>query len=93
MIHINFNIRNPWSNRFDNLKCWSEKVFENKAIEFEILKTTDIIDFSIDITHRQSHAGFRLELGLLGYNMSFHFYDTRHWDYDANTWDLEDYDV
>jgi hypothetical protein len=25
-------------------------------------------------------------LGLLGYSVEFHFYDTRHWDFETNTW-------
>jgi len=26
-------------------------------------------------------------LGLLGYDVELQFYDTRHWNYDANTWE------
>jgi hypothetical protein len=25
-------------------------------------------------------------LGVLGYGIAFRIYDTRHWDYETNTW-------
>jgi len=87
MINIQFNIRNPWSNRFANVKCWSWKVSKHKAIELEILKSTDIIDFHFSVTHRQDHAGFDFEIGLLGYNVHFIFYDGRHWNYTLQRWE------
>ncbi len=87
MINIQFNIRNPWSKRFANLKCWSWQVSKHKAIELEILKTTDIIDIHFAVTHRQSHAGFEFEMGLVGYNIHFMFYDVRHWDIENNRWE------
>jgi len=33
-------------------------------------------------TARCDHPGIELELGLLGVNVMFHFYDNRHWDWD-----------
>ena len=87
MINIQFNIRNPWSKRFVNLKCWSWKVSKYKAIELELLKSTDIVDLHFIITHRQSHAGFEIEIGLLGYNVHFVFYDVRHWNSTLDKWE------
>jgi hypothetical protein len=92
MINIQFNIRNPWSDRFYNIKCWSWKISKHKSIELEILKSPDIIDFHFGITHRQSHAGFEFEMGLVGYNIHFMFYDIRHWDYTTQKWEIYETD-
>lgn len=87
MINFEFNIRNPWSDRFENIKSWSRLVSTYKAVEFNLYKTNHVIDLRLSISHRQSHAGFQIELGLLGYNMEFHAYDTRHWDHVNNKWE------
>lgn len=88
MINLQFNIHNPWSKRFHNYKCYSWQVTKNKAIEIEFLGSSDIIDIHLSITHRRSHAGVELELGLFGYNVHFMFYDSRHWDYENNKWEV-----
>lgn len=87
MINLQFNIRNPWSKKFHNYKCYAWQVSKNKAIELEFLGSADIVDIHLSITHRQSHAGIEFELGLLGYNIHFMFYDSRHWDHILNRWE------
>jgi hypothetical protein len=37
-------------------------------------------------TVQQDHAGLDIELGLLGYNAHFNFYDNRHWDSKKKAW-------
>lgn len=86
MISLQFNIRNPWSQRFDNVKNWSGKFFKCKAWELEILKTSDVVGVLLTATHRESHAGVSIEVSLLGYQISFRLYDTRHWDYEKEQW-------
>jgi hypothetical protein len=83
MISINFNLSNPWSKVWKNL--WSrvyDTPFKNKFIELEIIRDTTIVSFNFRLTTRQSHGGLYMELGLLGYNFSFNFYDNRHWNYE-----------
>lgn len=83
MISFNFNLSNPWSNRFENLWCKSyDTPFKNKFIEVELLKDTSIVSFMFRLTTRQSHGGLYFDLGLLGYSFSFNFYDNRHWNYE-----------
>ena len=87
MLAIQFNIRNPWCARFDNIKSWSGNTpLKNKFWELEILKTTDVFTVMVRWTHRQDHAGVSFELGVLGYSISFQFYDNRHWDYETGSW-------
>jgi hypothetical protein len=89
MIHINFAIRNPWSNGFFN-NIWLSPVippFKNKTIELQLYRDSSIVSLSFNWTIRQSHAGLDIELGLLGYCISFNFYDIRHWDDKNNCWE------
>lgn len=88
MISFNFNIRNPWSERFKNIWCRSFKTpFKTKFIELEIYKDSSILSVNGNWTIRQSHAGLDIELGLLGYCFNFKFYDSRHWDYENNRYE------
>jgi hypothetical protein len=80
MINVNFNIRVPGSNRFHDIRIWHGSLpIAYKHWELQIYLSADIIDVGIAITAKQSHSGIRLCLGLLGLNMDFNVYDTRHW--------------
>jgi hypothetical protein len=86
MFNIKFNIDNPFTDRFANLVNRSGRLTENKAWEFEILKANCIVNLSLDFTTQCDHAGLQFAFGLLGYEMCFKIYDTRHWDYQNKTW-------
>jgi hypothetical protein len=87
MISINFNLRNPWSNRFENLWCRAYKTpLKNKFIELECYKDSYIVSFNFNWTIRQSHAGLDIELGVFGYCVHFNFYDNRHWNAEERRW-------
>ena len=88
MISLNFNIRNPWNNTFKNLWCRAyDTPFKNKHIELEVTRDFTLVSFRFNWTVRQSHAGLDLEVGLLGYNVNFQFYDNRHWDVKNGCWE------
>jgi len=91
MISLNLTILNPWSaGHFDNLWNRSWLPFKHKAIELEFLKYEHIIlDFQFKFSAKCAHAGLQFEIGILGYCVSFNFYDTRHWDYTTNTWEIQ----
>ncbi len=88
MIYFNINVRNPrWWNRFDNIKCWSGPTpFKNKFWEVQIMKCSELFRIEFNWTVREDHAGVKLELGLLGYEAAFSFYDHRHWDIEKEDW-------
>jgi hypothetical protein len=70
------------------IKTWQGSTpWPTKFWEIEIYKSADILDFGLDITHRQSHAGIRLDLALFGYNFTATFHDSRHWNPLSNTWE------
>ena len=88
MIRLQFNISNPWGNDFKNVKCWSGNLpIKHKHWEFEILKSTDVINFHFEITHRTDHAGLNFELAVLGFGIRFMIYDNRHWNWANNSWE------
>ena len=82
MISINFNLRNPWSDRFNNLWCHAYSTpFKNKFIELEVTRDSTLVSVMFNWTVQQSHAGLDLELGVFGYCVRVNFYDNRHWNY------------
>lgn len=88
MINISFNISNPWSKRWSSVFSKSGKTpFPNKCWEVELIKNSDIIGVYLNLTTKQSHAGLRVIVSLLGYELMLNLCDTRHWDYGTNTWE------
>ncbi len=88
VFNICVNIRHPkWYERFENIKCWAGETFiEHKFWEIEIIKNDNLLRFEFGFTTQQDHAGINLELGLLGYEIHFTVYDSRHWDLETNSW-------
>ena len=88
MITFNFNIRNPWGNKWKNYRCFSgSTLFEHKFWELQFYRSNDLLDVMFQITATQSHSGFRLIVGFFGFNAEFQFYDSRHWDYENSKWE------
>jgi len=89
MITLNFGIAMPWRSAkvWDILWNKSGFISQNKAWEFNGYRTGHIINVDFHWTLQGDHAGARIMLGLLGYEVELEFYDTRHWNYDANTWE------
>lgn len=90
MIHIEFNLHNPWSERWQNIKVFHKAITKNKSIELQFMKTNDIIGFVFSFTTRRDHAGLNTNLALFGYSIQFNFYDHRHWNYETNKWETYD---
>lgn len=89
MINVSFGLRNPFSDRWDNIYNRS-KVLGKKAVEFEVYRDTTIVSFAFRWNIRQDHAGMNLELGLFGYTVSAQYYDTRHWNEEAGRFYIYD---
>lgn len=90
MLNLSFNIRNPYSNTFTNIKTFHGGTpFANKFWECQFYKSSDIVNLSFRISHRQSHAGLDFGIGLFGYCFEFNFYDRRHWNHTLNCWENE----
>jgi hypothetical protein len=90
MININFDIYNPWSNTWTILWNKSAMFGQNKACEFNGYRTNHFVNLNFEFRPCGDHGGVRLMLGLFGFDIELHFYDTRHWDYELNAY-IKDY--
>ena len=87
MLHFSWSIHNPYANvKGSQIYSIWKKLSENKTIDLSVLRTNCILGFGFDITHRQDHAGFNINVTVLGYDVDVNFYDKRHWDKEANDW-------
>lgn len=88
MLSFQFNIRNPFSNRWECIKTWAGVTpFANKFWEAQIDKTSDIVGLEFRLTTRQDHSGIFLCLALFGFEIIFNYYDNRHWNHQNNQWE------
>lgn len=79
MIHLSINVRIPGSNLFHNFRTWSWKTpFEHKFVELQLMRTPDLLELSLNVTFKEPHAGTRLTIGILTYQVELTFYDSRH---------------
>jgi hypothetical protein len=90
MINLNFNIYNPWSNTWTILWNKSNFISKNKAWEFNGYRTNHIINVDFQFNPVGDHGGVRVMLGLFGFDIELHVYDTRHWDYETKDWQVYD---
>ena len=85
MIQFNFRVTNLWgSERFQTFRHCSGRITQNKAWEFNLYRSNELLAVECSYTVRRDHAGFNLIVGLFGYTAEFYIYDVRHWDYKAN---------
>ncbi len=80
---------------YSGLICFANKLFIsiwNREVSFDIRILYALFHFEFRIEWKTDHAGVSLGLGLLGFDVGLHFYDTRHWDYKNNRWEVYDED-
>lgn len=90
MININFLISNPYSNTWDLLWGTNGLLTKFKAWEINLYRTNQIFEIYFLLNFNSDHAGLRANFSLFGYTLEYSFYDTRHWDYENNTWEVYD---
>lgn len=87
-----FNLRTQLSLPFDhfkNLGCISGRITKHTAWELEhTYYSGSLFDIDVSWSIREDHAGFEICLGLFGYGVHFHIYDTRHWDEYHKQWQV-----
>jgi len=88
MFNFELSLRYPFSKRFKLLAGKSGTLLTNKAWESNLYATDTIIKFSIDFSPRRDHGGIVVYIGAVGFDYEFNFYDTRHWCYKTDTWEL-----
>jgi hypothetical protein len=69
------------------------KLSEHKGweIQWDHWGWDKILDLEIRLSLKgEDHAGFYFEFGLFGFSIMVNVYDSRHWDYDTNDWEIYD---
>ena len=81
MILLQLDISNPFSKRFEIIKCLAGSTpIPNKNWELQFNKTNQVVNINLHVTTRRDHSGVFFSVGLLGYECIFNLYDSRHWD-------------
>lgn len=86
MFSFHLNVKNPFSKRWEILKVWSGSLpVSNKYWEAQVDKVASIFSISFSWTVRQNHPGIYFSIAILGYDVAFNLYDSRHWDPSTNS--------
>lgn len=86
---LNINISNTFfSNSFRHLGVTYGQITNNKFWELEHFWDLDnIVLAKISYKTECDHAGLEIMFALLGYNVSFRTYDSRHWNEEEKCWE------
>ena len=89
LIKLAFEISLPidrWNHIYE--KDWATP-FKNKYLRVGAYLTNNLVNFHIDWSIKEDHAGFMLEFALFGFGASICLYDCRHWDYENDCWEAK----
>ena len=92
MFYLGFELQNPfakedWKSLYN--EAWN--VAKNKVFEVQTTRYSRVlIDVNLRVSARTDHSGFCITLGLVGYSVICHYYDTRHWDEEKGQWCVYD---
>lgn len=98
MFHFNISIDNPFhSTEFDqkDYVWFIKKLSKHKVVEVQAstVSIDELLSFEVDLSLAGYNlAGFHISLMLLWFFFDFNLYDTRHWDYENNCWEVYDDD-
>jgi hypothetical protein len=89
MIEFNLNIGLPGSWWVNQIYTSSGKLpIKHKSWEFQICREPTLVSLLFSYTMHQDHAGLTIGLCLFSFALDFMIYDSRHWDYKTNTWEI-----
>ena len=87
MINFIFEIVNPFSNKFSGLFIKRGRLTQVKSWELNAYRTNTIFLIGLNFTIKRDHAGGKVRLGAMGFEVEFQIYDARHWDPQLNRWE------
>ena len=87
MINFILEVVNPFSKRFSGLFNKHGRIGSIKSWELNGYRTNTVFLVSSTFSIRGDHAGFKLHLGLLSFELEFRIYDIRHWDWKNHRWE------
>jgi hypothetical protein len=91
-MYVNITILNLFKKsktKYKKYISFYKPISENKNVELEAFYSNyEIFKFELN-SHLigRDHAGFDLSINILGFEVSFRFYDSRHWDYGNWRWE------
>ena len=88
MINLNFELSIPYIDRWATIYVIGGMLAKYKAWEFQIVKSTTLVQLAINYRMSGDHAGLQIDVGLLGYSINCSIYETRHWDYEKRCWEI-----
>lgn len=91
MLRLELVLHNFWAKeKFKNHWNKSGSITKHKHWEVEFIQyKKDFLGVRLDTCWRgRDHAGLSVELILLGYTLSAKIYDSRHWNYFTNSWEI-----
>ena len=71
---------------------FDHKVTENKRFSFEISTHSEWSWFNVNfhISRKCDHSGIRFVIELIGIGIYSELYDRRHWNYETDSWDVNE---
>lgn len=69
-----------------NYKAFKLSKFKFLEIQFLTFKEWSYFDLQVKWDRKCDHAGFKLNIHILGAQFYFSIYDSRHWDYVKDRW-------
>ena len=86
-MRLSLAFRLPFPEYFKNLGSINGHFYKHKYWELEhYYYSRDVVNFEINYSTKQDHAGFDFAVGFLGYSIHFIIYDSRHWDDEGECW-------
>lgn len=90
LVNLRFQLSNPFNwDYFKNLGSLHGSITRNKHWELEhTFYGNSLLDCEFTVSTKEDHAGLNIVFGLLGYGVHFQIYDSRHWNYETNKWEI-----
>lgn len=77
--------------KYDTLWFYHGPLFEHKYLEMEFIRDNFyFFKAKLEGNWKRDHVGFDFELNLFTFAINIRFYDSRHWDYENNCWEVKE---
>jgi hypothetical protein len=91
MLYFRLGLPSHWSKNNKHFFCFEEPIknwaHKNYTIQLSYFGWTNLFDLEIDFgLEHTDHRGPKFEITILGLMFNIAIYDSRHWDYDADTY-------
>lgn len=98
-----FKILYHWYSKLKNNKSWefqlswAPNISSNFEISFEtayypllVINLFELFKFEVSNSKEEDHAGFRMNIRILGIDIDLNHTDCRHWNYEEDRWETQE---